>query len=87
MHRLAVICKDTFNMVFNIAEYSKLKKRFIGKVIATRKKNHINLELYDYLVLNNKLTLYHYFQSVKYKINLFKSNLFKEIKKYLKKSV
>ena len=78
---------DTFNMVFNIAEYSKLKKRFIGKVIATRKKNHINLELYDYLVLNNKLTLYHYFQSVKYKINLFKSNLFKEIKKYLKKSV
>lgn len=78
---------DKFDPVFNLEKYYKFKKDFIGKVIATRKSNQINLELYDYLVLHKKLTPYHYYYSLKYKVSSWKLSFLKKIKKYIKKSV
>src|SRR5690606_31748737 len=53
-----------FNTVFDSEKYYKLKKDFLGKIIATKKINQINLELYDYLVLNNKLDTNDYLYSL-----------------------
>lgn len=75
---------NQFEPVFYLEKYYKLKKDFLGKIIATRNKNQINLELYDYLVLNKKLTLNHYLLSLKYKLNFLKLRFLKKIKEYIK---
>lgn len=75
---------NEFESVFNLEKYYKLKKDFLGKIIATRNKNQINLELYDYLVLNKKLTLNHYLLSLKYKLNFLTLRFLKKIKEYIK---
>lgn len=77
---------NKFDPVFNVEKYYKLKKDFIGKMIATRNSNQINLELYDYLVLHKKLTSDHYLLSLKYRVNTMKSRFLKKIKRYVKKS-
>lgn len=74
---------NDFNLVFNIEKYNNYKKEFLGKMIATRKDNQINLELYNYLVINNKITISHYLHSFKYNIKLLKNKFFKKVKSYI----
>ncbi|MFD2939587.1 hypothetical protein [Flavobacterium notoginsengisoli] len=71
---------DNFNSVFNVEKYNAFKDEFIGKVIVTKNKNQINLEIYDFLNQNNTITLTNYLYALKYQSNLLKNKFKKRVK-------
>jgi len=75
---------NDFDSVFYKEKYYKIKNKFLGKVIATRKNNQINLELYANLVQNKKINLNHYLYALRYSLKIYKGLLIKKIKQYIR---
>jgi len=75
---------NNFNAVFNVEEYKILRDEFIGEIIATRTKNQINFELYNYLKQNGRITLKNYLYAQKYHCNLLKNKFKKKGKALFK---
>lgn len=71
---------NEFSSVFNIDKYYNLKNVFIGKVVATRNSNQINLELYNYLKQTKKIKFTHYLYYLEYNIRVVKNKINKKLK-------
>jgi len=73
---------DKYRKVFHVDEYYKKRDYFIAEILATKKDNQFNLEIYNLLKDNSVIEIKHYMFLILYYGSIIKKRLFSRLRKY-----